>query len=171
MRPEIVSVSINYYNFRCLLLRPAMRLTQEWLYGPRLDLWLVGWLWPFAAQYRSTHQEMDNQLRHIEEEETTSDCPPTMPWGPGTVPLSRACRQQHSSPHLHLPQAATIHRGPPANLSGASKQHILTRGRPDASSLHSSPTLRRSQHSLGKPSSRHKTKHVIPDTALGDPTN
>jgi len=101
----------------------------------------------------STHQERDNQLRHIEEE-TTPDYPATMPCKLGIPLLSRACCQQHSAPHLHLPRTAVIHRGPPATLSRVSKQHILARRRPEASSLHSNPALRRSQHRWRKPSSR-----------------
>jgi hypothetical protein len=73
-------------------------------------------------------------------------------------------------PHLHQPQATTIHRGPPASLSHASRQHIIARGQLDASSLDSSPAVRRSQHRWGEPSSSHKTKHGILATALGDCT-
>ena len=53
---------------------------------------------PFTPHYRrSTHQERDLELRHIKKEETTPDCPATIPRGPGTPPLSQACCQKHSS--------------------------------------------------------------------------
>jgi hypothetical protein len=73
-------------------------------------------------------------------------------------------------PRLHQPQAATIHCSPPASLSRASRRYILACSQPDASSLDSSPALRRSQHCWVVRNSRHKTKHGILATALGDST-
>jgi len=100
---------------------------------------------PFTPHYRrSTHQERDLELRHIKKEETTPDCPATIPRGPGTPPLSQACCQKHSSHSCTCHEPLQFTHDPPANLSRASKQYILARGRPDASSLYSSPALRHS---------------------------
>ena len=67
---------------------------------------------------------------------------------------------------LHQPRAATIHRGPLASLSHASKWYLLTCGQLDASSLYSSPALHHSQNHWKNPVA-HKTKHGILATALG----
>ena len=76
-----------------------------------------------------------------------------------------------SSQPATAPVSATIiHRGPPASLSRASRRYILACSQPDASSLDSSPALRRSQHCWVVRNSRHKTKHGILATALGDST-
>ena len=76
--------------------------------APLLAVWLgLAWLgllglaWhgmAFTAHYRrSTHEERDCQLQHVKKEETMSECLTTMPHGPGTPPLNRACCQKHSS--------------------------------------------------------------------------
>jgi len=120
-------------------------------------------LWPFTAHYtRSTHQQRNNQLRHIKKEEPEFDSPTTMPRGPGTPQLSRG--NAASSTRPTPAPATTIRHGPPISLSRASRQHILARGRPDASSLDSSSAL----HHWREASSIHKTKDGILATALGD---
>jgi hypothetical protein len=84
-----------------------------------------------------------------------SDSLATMPRGPGNALLSRACLAAALSPATAPVSAATIHRGPPASQP-LIQRYIIASGRPEASSLDSSPALRRSQHRWGKPSSRHQ---------------
>jgi len=68
---------------------------------PQLELWLG------LAQFiqRSPHQEI-----HIKKEETTLDCPATMPCGPGTTPLSRTRLPAALSPAATPAPAVTTHR-------------------------------------------------------------
>ena len=103
--------------------------------------------------------------RHNKKEANTPDCLATMPRGPGTIPLSRARFPAPLSPTTASVSAATIHRGPPASQP-CIQRYIITHGRPEASSLHSSLAIRCSNHRWGKPSSRHQTKHNILATAL-----
>jgi hypothetical protein len=52
------------------------------------------------------HSEGSNCRQHIKKKkERTSDCPATMPRGPGTPPFSRACSKRLSVPHLQQPRA------------------------------------------------------------------
>ena len=78
--------------------------------SPPSNIWLVN----------PSHSEGVICLRHIKKEEMTPDCPATMPRGPGTAPLSRACfpavhhrsrptrglftTQQYSAKQLHQSQ-------------------------------------------------------------------
>jgi len=66
-------------------------------------------------------------------------------------------------PQLHQPRAATIHRGPPARFSRASKRYISTRipsfvadRTPLVWTADSCPPLRCNQHRWGEPNNRRK---------------
>jgi hypothetical protein len=89
----------------------------------------------FTAHYRSTHQERDNQLQHIKKEETMPD---------------DALRTWHYTAQPSMLLAAL--RPAPAPAMSCYNSPWPS-GRPDASSLHSSPALCHSQHCWGEPSS------------------
>jgi len=78
---------------------------------------------------------------HIKTEDTTPNCPATMPRGPDTPPLI----QTSCSSTQHQSQPPQFHRGPPASQS-RSQRYIITCGQPEASSLYGNPALHRSHH-------------------------
>jgi len=83
----------------------------------------------------------NSRTRLIKKEETTPDCPATMPCGPGTIPLSTAHYPAAHGPATAPVSAATIHCGPPA-CQPRIQRYIIAHSQPQASSLHSSPILR-----------------------------
>jgi len=88
----------------------------------------------FTTHYRwSTHQERDNQLRHIKKEETTPD---------------NAWWTRHYTAQPSMLLAAL--RPAPAPATSCYDSPWPT-GLPDTSSLHSSPALRHTQHCWGEP--------------------
>ena len=92
-------------------------------------------------------------------EETTPDCPATVPRGPGNTLLSRARDPAALSPIAASFAPATIHRGPPRSQP-CIQQYIIVRG----------PALHRSQYRWGNRVADSKNKHGILATALGDST-
>ena len=78
--------------------------------APQLELWLG--LVQHHSFVHSPHQEI-----HIKKEGTTSDCPATMPRGPGTTPLSRTHFPAALSPAATPAPATTTHCVPPTAAS------------------------------------------------------
>jgi len=132
-------------------------------------VWLVAWDSFNAHDRKCTHQERNSQLRHIKKEETASDCPATMPLGPGTPPFSRACCQQHSVPQLHQSQplqfivalrpVSAAHPGGTSSLAANRMPFHYT-----AALLYAATNI------AGENPVADKTKHGILATALGDCT-
>ena len=112
---------------------------------PQLELWLglawlgLAWLGPHSFIPWFEHSYVQFKIRRIKKEETTPDCPATMPRGPGTTPQSRTRFPAALSPAGTSAPAATTHRVSPtaARSTGEGPWHlpILATEPPSASQL------------------------------------